>query len=106
MTTYVMRNGKLVDRAIAPPLASHSAAPHVISDIMPTLINHADGRRYDSKAKFRQATKAMGCIELGTEKLPERRPVKLDRAQRRDDIRRSIHQLRNGFRPQYSNNEG
>lgn len=32
------------------------------------LINHADGKRYDSKNEFRKATQRAGCVEIGNEK--------------------------------------
>ena len=54
------------------------------------------GQILDSKAKFRQATKASGCIELGNEPIKPRIPVKLDGGKRRDDIRKAIYDLRNG----------
>ncbi len=97
MTTYVMRNGQLVDKRDAEP--ARNPATYVISDHMPALRNHADGRTYDSKARFRAATKAAGCIEIGNEKLPDRKPAKLDKAKRRDDIRKAIYDLKNGYKP-------
>jgi hypothetical protein len=92
MTTYVYRNGKLVEKSKAAPLGGL----FVISDEMSASVNHADGRVYTSKAKFRAATKSMGCIEIGNEKIPERKPIKLDRHQRREHIRQAIYELRNG----------
>lgn len=35
------------------------------------IINHADGRTYDSKSDFRKATRRAGCVEVGTEKPKE-----------------------------------
>lgn len=29
------------------------------------LVNHADGKRYDSKSEFRRATRRAGCYEVG-----------------------------------------
>jgi hypothetical protein len=61
----------------------------------------ADGNYYESKSEFRKATKAAGCIEYGSEiptLLKPRKPIPLDRAKRRDDIRRAIYELRNGIR--------
>jgi hypothetical protein len=75
----------------------YSARPSVVGVITDNIdaINHADGKRYTSKAKFRAATKAAGCIEIGNEKIPERKPIKLDRYQRREQIRQAIYELRN-----------
>lgn len=59
----------------------------------------ADGQTYDSKAAFRAATKRAGCVEVGNETetlLRPRKPIELDRRQRKDDIRRAIWELKNG----------
>jgi hypothetical protein len=98
MTTYVYRGGKLVPKHLAPPLVTASAAPNVISDIMPETRHMANNQHYTSKSQFRAATKAAGCIEYGTEVatlLKPRKPVTLDRGRRREDIRRAIYDLRN-----------
>jgi len=95
MTTYVYRDGKLVEKHLAPP---REGAPYVISDIMPALQHMADGKMYDSKAKFRAATKAAGCLEYGNETgtlLKPRAPIQLDCRQRREDIKRSLYEARN-----------
>ena len=99
MPTYVYRDGKLVDKRRAKPLYSLNAASFVISDTMDPTLHHCDGKLYTSKSKFRQTTKAHGCIEYGSE-IPAltkpRQPIKLDPAKRREDIRRTIYDLRNG----------
>lgn len=97
MTTYVFRDGKLVDKSTAAPREGNSAA-YVITDEMAPTKHMADGKEYTSKAKFRQATRAHGCVEVGNETstlLKPRAPVVLDRRQRRDAIRQAIYQLRN-----------
>jgi hypothetical protein len=63
MPTYVIRNGKLVEKTAE----MAAEAPSVIRDEMEPLRNMADGRRYTSKAKFRQATRDAGCVEIGNE---------------------------------------
>ena len=74
---------------------------YVISDEMEPTRHMADGKYFTSKHKFRENTKAHGCVEYGNE-IPAltkpREPVKLDRGKRRDDIRRTIYELRNGIR--------
>lgn len=98
MTTYVYRNGHLVDKKFAEPRVVASEATHVISDIMPPTRHMANGRTYESKAAFRAATKAAGCIEIGTETqalLKPRQQIRLDEGKRRDDIRKTIYDLRN-----------
>lgn len=97
MTTYVLRKGKLVEKHLAAPLVANGA-PYVISDIMEPTRHMATNRYYTSKAKFRQATKASGCVEIGNDVGPllqPRKPVRLDPAKRRDDIRRTLYELRN-----------
>lgn len=100
MPTYVYRNGELVDKQFAAPRgATGEKASYVISDEMPETRHMADGNYYTSKAKFRQATRASGCVEVGNETstlLKPRKQVTLSREQRRDHIRQAIHQLRNG----------
>jgi hypothetical protein len=99
MTTYVYRNGKLVDKRYAPPKeGKHGQASFVISDEMAETRHMADGKYYTSKAKFRQATRAAGCVEVGTETqtlLKPRQQVQLDPGRRREAIQQAIHQLRN-----------
>lgn len=97
MPIYVYRNGKVVRKDRARPKRSNSVLG-VIVDEMPATRHMADGQYYTSKAKFRQATKDAGCIEVGNETstlLKPRKPVEMDRARRRDDIRRAIYELRN-----------
>lgn len=97
MTTYVLRNGKLVEKRLAAPISSQHDAPHVISDTMDATRNMCDGKYYTSKAKFREVTRAHGCIEVGNEVAAitkPRQPEKLSRERRRDEIRRVIAQLK------------
>jgi len=97
MTTYVIRNGMFIERELAAPLVQvYGYGPAVISDTMPHTLHHADGRHYDSKAKYREATRAHGCVEIGNEALKPHRWKKMDKRKRRDDIKRAIHQLRAG----------
>lgn len=73
-----------------------------ISDTMDATRHMADGKYYTSKAAFRAATKAAGCIEIGNETKylqKPRKPVKLDRRKRREDIKKAISDLRNGNAP-------
>lgn len=97
MTTYVMRNGELVEKHLAAPLPG-SGTVFVISDEMDATRHMADGKMYTSKAKFRQATRDHGCVEVGNETstlLKPRQRVELDRGARREAIRRTIYELRN-----------
>lgn len=85
----------LVERALLGPEGSD---PHfyVISDEMAPTRHMADGKHYTSKAKFREATKAAGCVEIGNEPVRQRKRIPLSREKRREDIRRSIYDIRNG----------
>lgn len=91
----------MIDRNLVTPEGSD---PHfyVISDTMDPTRHMATNRMHTSKSKFRADTKASGCQEFGNEVAyltKPRKPVTLDRAQRRDDIRKTIYQLRNGMSP-------
>ncbi len=97
MAVFVYRKGKIVDARKAGPKYAGNSATYVISDEMAETRHMADNKYYTSKAKFRQATRAAGCVEVGTETatlLKKREPIRLDRQQRVDSIRRAIEQLR------------
>lgn len=102
MTTWVYRpnhpqaneNG-MVDRSIA-GYEQKSSAPHVISDSMEPMRHHGTGRVIDSKRAFSAETRAIGCVELGNESIKPRKPILLDRGARREAIRKTLHELRNG----------
>ena len=99
MTTYVIRNGELVEKEKAEPLGSTFS---YISDHMDPLLHHAAMRMIDSKSEFRRETKAHGCIEVGDSKnYGEKRlfTPKLDNRQRKEDIQKAVYQLKNGYRP-------
>ena len=100
MVTYVYRNGQLVEKSLAPPLVTASAAPNVISDIMDPTRHMATGRYHTSKSAFRADTKASGCIEYGNDPAltRPRKPIPLSREKRREDIKRTIYDLRNNRR--------
>src|SRR6185295_592624 len=97
MTTYVMRKGKLVEKHLA-DVEERPWAVSVISDNMDAVKHHGTGLVSDSKSQFRKMTKASGCVEIGTEAIKPRTPIKLDRGQRREHIRQAIYELRNGRR--------
>lgn len=93
--TYVLRNGRLVDKRRAAPIRT----AHVISDAMAPTVHMADGRTYDSKSAFRRRTKAAGCIEVGNEALPAFKPVEMSSSERVADIKRVFEQAEAGYRP-------
>lgn len=96
--TYVYRNGQLYEKGTEPQYEDNGKAPYVISDTMPELRHMATGRYFSSKAAFRAETRAAGCQEVGNDPsiLRPRKPEPLSREKRRDDIRRTIYELRNG----------
>lgn len=48
----------------------------IISDEIQATLHPVDGKHYTSKARFRAETRAHGCVETGTERMPRTRPVK------------------------------
>jgi hypothetical protein len=88
----------MVPFEIAGPKHGGSEAFYVISDEISATRHMADGRYYTSKAKFREATKAHGCVEVGNETeavLKPRKPIRPSQEKRIRDIRNAIEQLRN-----------
>jgi flagellar basal body rod protein FlgC len=56
-----------------------------------------NGKYYTSKKKFRDETKARGCIEVGNETtIKPRKQILPDKRKRREDIKRAIWELKNG----------
>lgn len=94
--TYVLRDGKFVEKT-----TTYIDAPQIITDEMSATRHMADGKHYTSKKKFRDATRAAGCVEIGNEATltKPRKRVELDRRQRREDIKRAMVQLRDGMAP-------
>lgn len=66
------------NRAFVPAPVQFIRHGAVISDDLGThgILNHADGRRYDSKSEFRKATRRAGCVEIGNEKPKDWQPPK------------------------------
>lgn len=96
MTTYVMRDGKLVEKRLAPPpAAANGQRVHVISDVMDACKHMATGEVLDSKSEFRKRTRAAGCVEVGNDPAStrERRPEPSTVGA--DDVRRAISDWNN-----------
>lgn len=83
------------------PKRSSLPAPMVITDTMPETRHMADGKHYTSKAAFRAATKAAGCVEVGNDTAPLLKPREWrhDRKQLRNDIGGAIKMLKEGYEP-------
>lgn len=75
--------------------STSAQATMVISDHMPPTKHHGTGRILDSKSEFRKDTKSVGCIEIGNEAIKPRTPIKLDKRQRVEAIRKAIYELKN-----------
>jgi hypothetical protein len=54
--------------------------PYIVSDSLPDIVNHADGKIYDSKSNYYAAVKAAGCEVVGNDpafaegKVPDTTP--------------------------------
>jgi hypothetical protein len=98
-TTYVYRNGKMVEKQEALFLdAVKGQAPGYISDNMDALWHPADNSFTDSKSQFRRLTKKHGCVEVGNDISTKQTKtwIKPDKRQRVEDIKRAIYELKNG----------
>jgi len=71
-------------------------APFIISDTMEYTKHHGTGRMISSKRAFSAETRVAGMVELGNEVPKARQPIPLDRRERREAIKRSIYEIRNG----------
>jgi hypothetical protein len=78
------------------PPRSSLPIPYVISDIMPPT-EQVDGKLYTSKSAFRAVGKALGLVEVGTEK-PKPRPRNIGHkehaAARRSSIRKAVEKFK------------
>ncbi len=99
MPVFVYRDGKMVEKHLAAPKYESGDAPYVISDTMDATRHMATGKMHTSKAAFRRDTKASGCVEIGNDPaiMRPRKPIQLDRGQRREAIKKSIYEIRNGM---------
>jgi hypothetical protein len=90
----------LVDSSIAGDKNVTDPRFYVIGDAMSPLRHMGDGKMYDSKQRFREATKATGNVEIGNDSslYKTRKPIPLSREKRREDIRKTIYNLRNGIK--------
>jgi hypothetical protein len=91
MTTYVYRDGRLVEKSTAAP---RSRGPYVISDALPDMIHPITGKPMDSKSNFRAVTRANGCVEVGNEVQRDTRRIDgFDTQSRKADIAQAIKEL-------------
>lgn len=99
MTTYIYRpDHPKCDKFgfIEKQIYEVKSVSYYISDEMSPTKHMCSGKVYTSKKKFRNETRAYGCVEVGNDvKIQPRKEMVLDRRQRREDIKRSIYQIRN-----------
>ena len=65
-------------------------AHYVIPDEMDALRHPVTGEMISSKSKFRRITVQSGCVEIGTEKIEDRRSKNLDFSGVSNDIIKAI----------------
>lgn len=75
-----------------------SKGPYVISDHMEPIKHMGSGRVFDSKSAFRKETRALGMVEMGNDPIKPRKPIPLDKGQRREALHKALYELRNGKR--------
>jgi hypothetical protein len=81
---------------------SEHPVPYVISDTMPPT-EQVDGRFYTSKRQFRAVGRALGLVEVGTEKLPSKpkgvsHADKSQQEGRKQALRKAVEQYKAGRR--------
>lgn len=87
-TTFVWRDGALIEKHLAPP---QSGVFHFISDTMDAVAHPCTGKLMDSKSEFRKVTRAHGCIEMGND-APTSAPARgYDSGGLKQDIARAFH---------------
>lgn len=95
-TTYVFRDGALIDRRQAPPVRANRSSlpcPMVISDQLGDVWNPVNGKTYDSKSKYYGAVKAAGCEIMGNDPAASRIPTRHEAGGVEADIKQAIEQL-------------
>lgn len=94
MTTYVYRNGELIEKHLVEhdeDKRSPLGAPMIISDSMAPIRSMADGKMHDSKSSYLKGVHNAGCRVVGNDRLDAPAPKALPRAGH--DIKRAIQQL-------------
>lgn len=80
-----------------PVIFQKGVAPFMISDDLGIkgILNHADGKMYDSKSAYKKAVKAAGLEILGNDAPRDVKPAepKIDMRELKRDIAQSIQQL-------------
>ncbi len=77
-----------------PDRRSELSCPNIVSDVMESTLNHADGQRYTSKSGFEKAVKASGCEIVGNDssfKKPKHKEYEPQGVG--EDIKRAIEEV-------------
>lgn len=88
MTTFVLRDGKLVEKRYAPPIGG----VFVLRDKMDPTVHPITGKMMDSKSEFRRVTRANGCVEVGNEPMRAEQTQVHDRSELQRDIYNAMRQ--------------
>lgn len=88
---YIMGKGWVKERPVPPPTGLHSIVP----DIKPYR-SMIDGSTIGGRSAHREHLRQNGAIEVGNEKVgsPMTRPIEIDRAELRKDIRKAMQERR------------
>jgi hypothetical protein len=70
---WVWRNGKLIPKGET----EVEVRTTIINDEMPSTVHPANGQRFTSKRKFREMTRAAGCVEVGDQKFDTPKPKEI-----------------------------
>jgi hypothetical protein len=102
MTTYVWREGKLVEKSLAEPLVKNTSQsalgfPMFISDELPDTKSMASGKIYSSKSALRAEYKRLGMIEIGND-TPVTKP-KVSESVKTSAIK-AYKKLQEGYKPE------
>lgn len=85
----------MVPIGVAGPRVEKQQAVYVISDTIDHMKHPGTGEMIDSKARFRQATRASGCVEVGTDPAALRPRPKFEVSTQEvvNDVKRALAEL-------------
>ena len=93
-TTYVLRDGELVEKHLAAPLHASADAPMIRPDGMAPIRSMADGGIYDSRSRYYASVRRAGCEIVGDDRAPFDRPSEIRPNGLARDIKIAVEQLR------------
>lgn len=102
MTTYVLRDGKLIERHLAPPLVfgarSDLPTPMIIRDGLDDVVNPIDGKPYSSKSAYYRTVRQAGCEIAGNDPAIMK-PSAPERLKVRPSVEAAYRRVANGYKP-------